>query len=177
MGDHDDWQRRAGFIARIQPGQCRCRSPLNDTLQRYSVLSHVSRDGCKCTRPVEYLEPDIIAALMGAHPRTFIRFQILRAPRKGRTDPSLGNIENIANDRRCSGTTARARPDQQYVANKIAIEGHAIGDAVHFSNRRIFWHHGRMDALFDPSFRLQCNAKQLDPVSKIVSGLDIGQRD
>ena len=72
---------------------------------------------------------------------------------------------------------AGAAADQQQVAGKIAVDGHAVGDAGDLGDGRVLGHHGRVHALLDAALGHERDAEQLDAVAEVVGGLDVGLRD
>src|SRR6516165_5106899 len=174
MGDHDHRRWRTGFLAK-RAGQFGAAPALDDAFERYALLCHAARDGGKGAGAVIDREPDVVAAFVTSHLGLHVRPEIFRLCDKGRENVALGNVDEVADDRRRRRAGACARADQHERAHKVSVNADAVRHAVDRSDDRIFRHHGRMHTLLDAAVGARGDAEQLDAVAEIVGGFDVGR--
>jgi hypothetical protein len=128
--DQYDGRWGAGLEPRIDADLGPFRATLHDAFERDAAFPHAPGDARHRTGTIENREANVIGALMLPEPGAFVGRQRGRRYEEGkRPTAPAGNVDDVAHHGGRRRIRARAGADQEQVADKIAVNRHAVGHA------------------------------------------------
>src|SRR5262245_59981708 len=126
---NDNHRRRlAGLRLCTDAGQRLLRATLHDTFERDAAIAHLLGDERHDAGPVLDQQADVIGALELAKFRPPVGLEPRRRHAKRGHYHAVGDVDDVARDRRSRRLCPGTGPDQQQRADEIAVDGHAVGD-------------------------------------------------
>ena len=141
------------------------------------IVGQPTRNARHGTGPVVELKGHVVPAFMGLELGLPVGSQTSGRHPEGGNPVTAGNIADVGEDAGGGRMRARPPPLEHDVADKIALNGDRVVNAIDIGNGGALAHQRRMHALLDAIVGFHGDAQELDPIAEVVGVGDVGARD